>query len=124
MAVATPGAPHRLKRFLTVWMENEEGWSFEDALQYWREVREEAENDYDRKVCDRQIYRLFAARDGEVLDPVLHQWSLWHGRCPSSWEELIDSGFLRETPVDYFGHQYQILPDSCTTMGLDSVKLD
>ena len=41
-AAAVPGSPHRLKRFLAVWSNDEEGWSFEDALSYWTEVRNEA----------------------------------------------------------------------------------
>ncbi|MGD8441324.1 MAG: hypothetical protein PVG53_12365, partial [Holophagae bacterium] len=47
-ATAMPGAPNRLQRFLGVWREQRESWSFDNALAYWREVRGEAKNRYDR----------------------------------------------------------------------------
>jgi hypothetical protein len=123
-AVAMPGAPHRLKRFLAVWSEDEEGWSFEDAMSYWREVSEEAETEYDRAVSERQIYRLIASRDEALLNPVLQKWSLWHGRCPTNWQEVIDSGFLAEIPIDYFGQTYRILPETCSAMAVNEVRFD
>lgn len=123
-AVVMPDAPHRIRRFLTRWSEDEEGWSFAAALSYWLEVRDQAETEYDRRVCDKQIYRLIALRDKELLNPVLSQWKLRSGRCPESWQEVVDSGFLRSTPMDHFGRPYRILEDSCTVMGEDSVSFD
>jgi tetratricopeptide (TPR) repeat protein len=123
-AVAMPGSPHRLRRFLTAWSEDEDGWSYEDALSYWMEVRDEAENAYDLAVCDKQIYRLVASRDGELLNPVLRTWKLRHGRCPDDWQEVVDSRLLQEVPMDYFGQSYRIVPETCSAMGLDSVNLE
>lgn len=123
-AVSIPGAPHRLRRFLTSWSEQEQGWSVDDAISYWEDVRRLAENDYDREVCDRQIYRLVASRDAELLDPLLEDWRLMHGRCPDGWDEVVDSGFLSRPPIDYFGKPYRILSESCTVMGEDEVRFD
>ncbi len=123
-ATAMPGAPHRLERFLGVWREQGEGWSFDNALAYWREVRDEAQSRYDRTMCERQIYRLYAAHDGERLDPMLKRWSAHHGGCPTSWQPLVDAGWLDEVPKDYFGHPYRILPDSCSTMGQDEARVN
>jgi tetratricopeptide (TPR) repeat protein len=123
-AVAMPGAPHRLKRFLGVWQQEGEAWSFDDALSYWEEVRREARTPYDRTMSERQIYRLYAARDEERLGSVLEQWSRRFGRCPSSWQELVDAGWLDRVPEDYFGQPYRILPDECEAMGVDSVRFD
>lgn len=123
-AVSMPGAPHRLARFLAAWSEDEEGWSFDEALSYWMEVREEAESEYDRVVCDRQIYRLMTARDTELLDALLQRWRERTGSCPASWGEVVDAGWLPEVPVDYFGHGYRILPESCSSRGLDAVDLE
>ena len=123
-AVEIPGAPIRLQRFLTAWREDEEGWSIEDAISYWVDVRDSSEDDYNRAVSERQIYRLVASRDEAVLDPVLQKWKLWHGRCPDSWQEVVDAGFLSEIPVDYFGRTYRILPESCSAMGEDEVRFD
>jgi tetratricopeptide (TPR) repeat protein len=124
IAVAIPGAPHRLKRVLGVWRDREEEWTFDDALKYWEEAREEAESEYDIAVCDRQIYRLFADRDEDRLNPMLSKWSDRYGRCPSNWNQVIDAGWLRQVPVDYFGDPYRILPDSCKAMGEQSVRFD
>jgi hypothetical protein len=123
-AAAVPGSPHRIKRFLAVWSNDEEGWSFDDALAYWKEVRGEAENAYDLAVCDKQIYRLFASRDEGTLDPVLQQWKFGHGICPDSWQQIIDAGWLREVPMDYFGQPYRILPESCTAHAIEDVRID
>ena len=123
-AVKMPGAPHRLRRCLAVWSDDEQEWSFEDALSYWLEVREEAETDYDRAVCEKQIYRLFASRDEELLDPMLQDWQARYGDCPDSWQALVDAGWLQEIPVDYFGRTYRILSESCSAMAEDSVRFD
>jgi tetratricopeptide (TPR) repeat protein len=123
-ATAIPGAPHRLHRFLTRWREDQGAWSVDDALDYWMNVQEEAPSEYDRLVCDRQIYRLIASRDGELLNPVLSRWKSSRGRCPASWQELVDAGLLDEAPVDYFGQVYRIEPETCSAEALDAVRLE
>jgi len=123
-ALEIPGAPLRLRRFLTAWREDEEGWSIDDAVSYWTEIRDASDDDYNRAVVERQIYRLIASRDEAVLDPVLQTWKLRHGRCPDNWQEVVESGLLNEVPIDYFGRAYRILPESCTTMGEDEVRFD
>jgi hypothetical protein len=124
VAVEIPGAPLRLKRFLAAWREDEEGWSIDDAISYWTEVRDSSDDEYNRMVSERQIYRLVASRDEELLNPILEKWKLWHGRCPGSWDAVVEAGFLRKAPVDYFGRPYRILAESCTTMGEDEVRFD
>jgi hypothetical protein len=123
-AIDISGSPHRLKRLLTVWSENEEDWSFEDALEYWTEVRGEAESDYDVAVCEKQIYRLYASRDEVALDSVLQNWKLRHGICAESWQEVVRAGWLQEVPVDYFGKDYRISPDTCTAQAVEGVRFD
>lgn len=124
VAAEIPGAPVRLKRFLASWREDEEGWSIDDAITYWTDVRDSSDDEYNRAVSNRQIYRLLASRDEEALNPILGTWKLWHGRCPETWGAVVESGFLREVPVDYFGKPYRILDDSCTVIAEDSVRLD
>jgi tetratricopeptide (TPR) repeat protein len=121
-AVDLPGAPIRIRRFLAAWREKEEAWSIEDAIAYWIEVRDSTEDAYNRAVSERQIYRLVASRDVEQLDPILKNWSLMHGRCPDSWAAVVETGFLTETPTDYFGRPYRILPEGCVAMGEDEVR--
>lgn len=123
-AAEIPGSPHRVRRFLTKWSEDEKEWSIEDAIRYWIEVLKEAETDYDRSVCERQIYRLVASRDEALLNPMLEDWSRDRGGCPETWEPLVEAGWLAEVPVDYFGQSYRILPESCSTMAIDSVQFD
>ena len=123
-AAEIPGSPHRLKRFLAVWSEDEEEWSFESAISYWIEVRKEAETEYDRAVCEKQIYRLVASRDQELLKPVLEDWAARRGSCPERWETLVEAGWLEAVPVDYFGQSYRILPESCSAIATESVRID
>jgi tetratricopeptide (TPR) repeat protein len=123
-AAGIPGAPVRIKRFLVAWEEDEEGWSIDDAISYWTDVRDSSDDDYNRAVSERQIYRLIASRDKAQLNPLLEKWKLWHGRCPETWAEVVDSGFLSSVPVDYFGNPYLILAEDCTVKGADSVRFD
>jgi len=123
-AVKVPGAPSRIQRFLTRWREDVEGWSIDDAISYWIDVRNSYDDDYNRAVSERQIYRLVASRDTDRLDPVLEQWKIWHGRCPDRWEEVVESGFLREAPLDYFGKPYRIQEETCAVVGEDEVIFD
>jgi tetratricopeptide (TPR) repeat protein len=121
MAIAIPGSPHRLKRALAAWRDKEGGWSFEDALAYWQEARQDAISDYDTAVCDHQIYRLYAARDEEKLNPILMKYAGLHGGCPDDWQKVIDVGWVREVPVDYFGNPYRIVPESCSARAIEEV---
>ena len=123
-AVEIPGSPMRLRRFLAAWSEDEQGWTLEDAISYWTDVRDSSEDAYHRAVSERQIYRLIASRDEAVLDPVLQNWKLWRGRCPDDWQEVVDSGLLSQIPVDYFGRTYSIRSESCSAMGGDEVRFD
>lgn len=123
-AVEVPGSPMRLRRFLAAWSEDEQGWTLNDAISYWSDVRDASEDEYHRAVSERQIYRLIASRDEAVLDPVLQNWKLWRGRCPNDWQEVVDSGLLSQIPVDYFGRTYRIRSDSCSAMGEDEVRID
>jgi len=123
-AAAVPGSPHRIKRFLAVWSDEEKDWSFEDALSYWMEVREEAVTDYDLAVCERQIYRLIASRDEAALNPLLHNWKFRHGICAGSWREIVEAGWLDAPPLDYFGQEYRISPDTCTAHAIEGVRID
>jgi len=123
-AAAVPDSPHRLKRFIAVWGDEEEGWLFEDAMSYWMEVRDEAETDYDLAVCEKQIYRLIASRDEATLNPVLQSWKLRHGICAGSWQELVVAGWLGEIPTDYFGKEYRISPETCTAQAVEGVRFD
>jgi hypothetical protein len=123
-AVEIPGSPHRLKRALAVWRDSEGVWTFDDAVAYWQQAREEAETEYDKSVCERQIYRLHAARDVEKLNRILAQHAERHGRCPVGWEEVVDAGWVRRVPIDYFGKPYRIHPESCSASALEAVRLD
>ena len=87
-------------------------------------MRDSSDDPYHRAVSERQIYRLIDSRDAAVLDPVLQNWRLWRGRCPDTWQEVVDSGLLDEVPVDYFGQPYRIRSESCTSMGQDAVRYD
>ena len=123
-AAAMPGAPHRLKRALAVWRDNEGNWTFSDAVAYWQQAREEAESEYDRKVCERQIYRLYAARDEQRLNPILSRYVDRYGRCPDGWQDVVDAGWIRELPRDYFGKPYRIHSENCSARALDAVRFD
>ena len=124
VGAAIPGAAHRLRRALGVWRDREGEMTVDEALQYWDQALEESDSAYDRAVCERQLYRLYASRDEERLNPMLESWSERTGSCPASWQPLIDAGWLKKVPVDYFGQPYRIMPESCSAVALDEVHFD
>jgi hypothetical protein len=117
-----PEAPARIKRMVGVWRDKESAWSLEDSIAYWRRAVEDAEDEWDRVMCMNQLYDAVAARDREMLEPLLAAFTAHYGFCPSSWEDVVRAGGLREVPRDAFGDPYGIGAESCGLVAYKKFK--
>ncbi len=122
MAVRHPEAPARIKRMVGVWRDKASAWSLEDSIAYWRRAVEDAEDEWDRTMCMNQLYDAVAARDRERLEPLLKTFAGRYGFCPSSWEDVVRAGALREVPRDAFGDPYGIGTETCGLVAFKKFK--
>jgi hypothetical protein len=122
IAARHPDAPARIKRMVGVWRDKESAWSLEDSIAYWRRAVEDAEDEWDRVMCMNQLYDAVAARDREMLEPLLEAFSARYGYCPSSWEDVVRAGGLREVPRDAFGDPYGVGIETCGLVAYKKFK--
>ena len=122
IAAQHPEAPARIKRMVGVWRDKENSWSLDDSIEYWRRAVNDAEDGWDRAMCMNQLYDAVTARDRRNLKPLLQAFSAQYGFCPSSWDDLIRAGALRQEPRDAFGDPYGIGPDDCGLVAYKKFK--
>jgi hypothetical protein len=119
-----PDAPARLKRVYGRWKERVGGWSIEDSIAYWQEVLAEAERKPDEVLAKSHLYDAWVQLDHRRLDPVLAWFQQRFGRCPSSWQEVVDRGLLAEVPRDYVGNPYRIAAGRCRLEAHKRIRWD
>lgn len=122
IAAQRPQAPARIKRMVGVWRDKENSWSLDDSIEYWRRAAYDAEDVWDRAMCMNQLYDAVVARDRQILEPLLRAFAIRYGFCPSSWDDLIRAGALRQVPLDIFGDPYGIENDHCTLVAYKKFK--
>jgi len=122
IAAQRPEAPARIKRMVGVWRDNENAWTLDDSIKYWRRAVDDAEDVWDRAMCMNQLYDAVVARDRQVLEPLLQAFVVRYGFCPSSWDDLIRAGALRQVPPDVFGDPYGIGTDQCSLVAYKKFK--
>jgi hypothetical protein len=113
-AVQTPGAPHRIVRVLGRLKDRRHEWTVADSIDYWQEAVETAEDEFSERMARQHLYDATLRLHRSLLDPVLDDFRSVTGRCPSSWEEVIQAGLLGDVPTDLLGTPYEIDQESCT----------
>jgi hypothetical protein len=122
IAAAHSDAPGRIKRMVGVWRDKERAWTIDDSIEYWRHAVDDAEDEYDRTMCVSHLYDAVAAKDRKTLAAVLAYYSVRHGSCAESWEELIETGLIREVPLDLVGKPYGIESSNCTIVAFKRIR--
>ncbi|MFV2074197.1 MAG: hypothetical protein ACC742_16335 [Thermoanaerobaculales bacterium] len=122
IAAERPGAPPRLKRMVGVWRDRESSWTVNDSVEYWRRAVDDAEDEYDRKMCLSHLYDAVVAKDRQRLDQVLRAYATRFGRCAASWGNTIDAGLLGQIPLDFFGNPYEIDRERCTIVAHKKIR--
>ena len=124
MASERPGAPPEVKRVYGRWRDNIHGWTIEDSIAYWEEVLAEAERKPDINLATSHLYDSYVTLHRRRLDPLLGAIRQRTGRCPGSWQEVVDRGLLPEVPLDYLGNPYTIDPATCTLVAHKRIRWD
>jgi len=124
MAAERPGAPPDVKRVYGRWRDDIHGWTIEDSIAYWEEVVAEATRKPDINLATSHLYDSYVTLHRRRLDPLLASVRQRTGRCPGSWQEVVEQGLLAEAPLDYLGNPYGIDPDSCTLLARKRIRWD
>jgi len=124
MAAERPGALPSVKRVYGRWKDDIGGWTVEDSIQYWQEVLAEAKRKPDVNLATSHLYDSYVRLHRRTLDPLLASWRQRTGRCPDSWQQLVDRGVLDEVPVDYLGNPYTIDQETCTLAAHKHIRWD
>jgi len=124
MAAERPGAPPEVKRVYGRWRDDIHGWTIEDSIAYWEEVVAEAKRKPDVNLATSHLYDSYVTLDRRRLDPLLVQFRQRTGKCPGSWQEVVERGLLAEAPIDYLGNPYGIDPASCALVARKRIRWD
>jgi len=122
IGASIPGAPGRLLRVLGRWRDHAGAWSLQDSVAYWRQVLDEASNDSERALAESALYDVQVKIDRQTLDPLLARWKAQFGACAGSWQNLVQAGWLKSSPLDLVGTPYEIDPKACRLVALKQIK--
>jgi hypothetical protein len=123
-AAERPGAPPEVKRVYGRWRDNIHGWTVEDSIGYWEGVVAEANRKVDIRLATSHLYDSYVTLHRRRLDPLLASVRQRTGRCPESWQEVVERGLLPEAPLDYVGNPYLIDRESCTLVARKRIRGD
>jgi hypothetical protein len=124
MAAERPGSLPAVQRVYGRWRDDIHGWSIEDSIEYWQEVLDAAVRKPDINLATSHLYDSYVTLHRRSLDPLLASWRARTGRCPESWQPLVDARLLTEAPLDYLGNPYTIDPQSCTLVAHKRIRWD
>ncbi len=103
-AMDIPGSPPIVKRlyanaaFKTL--------DYDTAWATWREVFETSADEAVRKIASNHLYNIKSTVDGQAVRNAVFDFRTRAGRNPSSLDELVRAGLLREVPRDLDGRDY------------------
>lgn len=102
-----PGAPNWL-RPVAASVLAEHGDS-KAARAMWIQISQTAAHEWIRQTALRGLQQLDAEEQiGVLSEKAIHPFYDEHGRFPQSWDELVNAGKLRATPVDPAGTPYTL----------------
>jgi len=103
-AMNTPGAPAAIRR-MRAEMYNKMG-DKRASLGYWRDVLDQADNDYVRDIASRHVHDLTIELDVSRLEAAVAAWRARSGSNPPDLGALVRGGFLGAVPLDPDGKPY------------------
>lgn len=124
IAAERPDAPYVLQRLYGVWRDNIHGWTVEDSIAHWEEVLAGAETKAEINLATSHMYDSYVTLHRKTLDPMLQGYFQRTRRCPESWQELVDAGWMASVPVDYLGNSYGIDTTTCTMVPHKKIRWD
>ena len=124
VAASRPDAPNTMMRLYARWRDDIHGWTVEDSITYWEEVVAASDNKVEKNLATSHLYDSYVSLHRRTLDPMLQAHFQRTGRCPSSWQELVEAGALAEVPLDSLGNPYGIDPESCALVAHKKIRWD
>ncbi len=124
IAAERPEAPNTIKRIYARWRDDIHGWTIEDSISYWEEVVAEADTKVAKNLATSHLYDSYVTLHRHTLDPTLRSYYERSGRCPESWQEVVDAGLLAAVPVDSLGNPYGIDSETCTMVAHKKIRWD
>jgi tetratricopeptide (TPR) repeat protein len=109
-AMDIPGAPAIAKRLYA--NAAFKAMDFRTAWETWLEVRDTADDEEIRKIASNHLYNIQSVVDAQAVRNAVFEFRSRAGRNPSSLEELVRAGLLREVPRDYDGRDYLYDPQT------------
>lgn len=122
IAAGRPDAPNTIKRIYARWRDDIHGWTVEDSIAYWEEVVAGASNKVELNLATSHLYDSYATLHRSTLDPLLRSYYQRTGRCPESWQDVVDAGLLAVPPLDRLGNPYGIDPETCTMVAHKKIR--
>jgi hypothetical protein len=124
IAASYPEAHPRIKRAYGQWKTDLGAWTLQDSLRYWESVVASAPDRSNRYFARHHLYDVVTQIDRKRLEPLLERFRTQTGRCPTSWQPLIDRGWLRQVPTDAVGTAYGIDAGTCTLVARKKITGD
>lgn len=124
IAADRPDAPNTIKRIYARWRDDIHGWTVEDSIEYWEEVVAGAQNKVERNLATSHLYDSYVTFHRRTLDPLLAAYFERTGRCPESWQDVVDAGMIATVPLDSLGNPYGIDPEGCTMVAHKKIRWD
>lgn len=110
MALASrlPGAPESLVRLAAKLFVSAK--SPQQAVELLAKVYEETSDENVRKMLEIRLKESIVERDLQILEQAISRFQANHSRRPERLENLVESGLLRELPMEPFGGRYLYEP--------------
>jgi hypothetical protein len=107
-AARVPGATNWLEPLAAVTLTV--GGNLKASRMLWENLLKTTDQDWVRRTAEHRLQQLDAIEDIQHLQELNATYERRHGDPPTTWEELVADGFLREAPKDPAGHVYVLNP--------------
>jgi tetratricopeptide (TPR) repeat protein len=95
---ALPGAPWWLNSYAAVMLSR--GGDRRSSRAMWQRLAASEESEWLRQTAQLRLKQLDAMDEIDALEQVVKEFARIAGQLPSSWEEVVRLGLLRDVPVD------------------------
>lgn len=103
---ALPGAPWWLNTYAAVMLSR--GGDRQASRAMWQQLAASEENEWLRQTAQLRSLQLDAMDQLDTLERIVNEFARVTGTLPASWEQLVNLGLLRGTPVDPTGTPYTL----------------
>jgi len=107
-AESRPGAPNWIRPVAATMLT--QGGERASARAMWYELATSGEHEWLRRAGRRGLMQVDAEAQIDVLQPIVNDFRARAGRFPTSWNEVVAAGLLRQAPVDPSGSEFVVDP--------------